>query len=582
MQARIFARTFLLLSMILLLVHIQPSSFFAESTLNTLRVPQDYPTIQQAVNAANSGDTILVSPSPSGTYAGNITINKSLTLTGVAARSVIINASNLGPGIIINATSAVSVSQLTVKDPDSFSNGISILSSLYVTITGVVIQSTVAGTGSNGTWVYNSNNVIVRNDTITGNLYGVAVQGGFSNTIQADNLTRNHAADVFLAATTGNQVKNDYLRTAQSGIDIWYGSMGNIVADNPAIANNSLAGIYVSGSNSNQIVANDIDWNNSSSTSTGVYMQNATGNGFYYNNIRHNSIQAFGVYSGDLTANTWNDGTASPKGNYWSDYTGLDNDADAVGDTNVPWPCPTGGRPCSVTGPAGVDYYPLMLPVKPPVLNVTATAKPLSGCSVPLALRVNFTSSAIGGSPPYTYSWRFGDGNTGVAQNVTHAYSARGILTATIIVNDSSLPSNSATDRVGIVSFSGGMALRVYDDARNIVAGVNVTSAAQPPGQARLNIITNSTGSAVFPCLPPGPYVLHLSKPGFLSLQKTITVANSTISQSLTLVRVQSAFPWVLLAYAGIGIAVAVLLVLGAFLWRRSKQGKAAASNPPG
>ncbi len=580
MESRILAKSVLLLSVFLLLVITPHSSLYVRSNPNTLLVPQGYATIQQAVNAANPGDTIIVSPSPSGTYSGNITIGKSLTLMGVSTKSVIINASNVGPGIIISSTSKVTISQLTVQDPDSFSNGISIVSSLYVTVTGVVVQSTVPGNGSNGTWIYNSNNVILRNNTITGNLYGVAVQGGFSNTIQANNLASNHAADVFLAAATGNQVKNNYLSKSQSGIDIWYGSTGNIVANNPAIANNSLAGVYIIGSSANQVIANNVDFNNSTSTSTGVYLSGASGNSFSYNNIRHNSIQVFGVSSSDLTANTWNDGATKKRGNYWSDYTGLDTDKDGIGDTNLPWPCPNGGRPCSVIGPAGVDYYPLMVAVKPPALNVTAIAMPLSGCSVPVTLQVSLTISVTGGSQPYTYAWRFGDGTTGTTGNVTHAYSARGVLRAAVTVNDSSLPSNSATDIVNVLSFSGGLSLSVLDDARNMVSGVNVTSLSQPPGQAKLNVLTNSTGSAVFPCLPPGPYRIQLSKPGFQTLLTTITIGNSTVIQSVTLLRIQNAFPLALLEYVGVGIALAVILVAGTLLWRRSKRRKGMAETP--
>jgi hypothetical protein len=48
---------------------------------NIIRVPQDYSSIQQAVNAAQSGDVILVSP---GTYTENITIaGKTLTLASL-------------------------------------------------------------------------------------------------------------------------------------------------------------------------------------------------------------------------------------------------------------------------------------------------------------------------------------------------------------------------------------------------------------------------------------------------------------------------------------------------------------------
>ena len=38
----------------------------------TLRVPQDYPTIQAAINAAHNGDLVLVSP---GVYNENLTLS---------------------------------------------------------------------------------------------------------------------------------------------------------------------------------------------------------------------------------------------------------------------------------------------------------------------------------------------------------------------------------------------------------------------------------------------------------------------------------------------------------------------------
>jgi hypothetical protein len=71
-----------------------------------------------------------------------------------------------------------------------------------------------------------------------------------------------------------------------------------------------------------------------------------------------------------------------------------------------------------------------------------------------------------------------------------------------------------------------------------------------------------------------------VSKPGFVTLQKTILISNSTVSQTLTLVRAQNAFPWALLAYVGTGVALAAILVTGAFLWRRSKQGRIATASP--
>lgn len=58
------------------------------ATAKTIVVPDDYPTIQQAVNAAANGDTILVR---SGVYIENIIISgKSISLIGEDATTTII------------------------------------------------------------------------------------------------------------------------------------------------------------------------------------------------------------------------------------------------------------------------------------------------------------------------------------------------------------------------------------------------------------------------------------------------------------------------------------------------------------
>src|SRR5207249_1498801 len=107
--------------------------------------------------------------------------------------------------------------------------------------------------------------------------------------IRASNLTGNRAADIFLNATTGNQVKSNILTKSQIGIELLQGSDGNLVTNNTAVDSNSLAGIFISESSNNQFTANYIDFNNSTSTTTGVHLENGSGNSFYYNNIRNNS-----------------------------------------------------------------------------------------------------------------------------------------------------------------------------------------------------------------------------------------------------------------------------------------------------
>lgn len=54
----------------------------------TIRVPDDYPTIQEAINAASPGDTIQVA---AGTYYERVTVNKTVTLIGEDPLTTIID-----------------------------------------------------------------------------------------------------------------------------------------------------------------------------------------------------------------------------------------------------------------------------------------------------------------------------------------------------------------------------------------------------------------------------------------------------------------------------------------------------------
>jgi PKD repeat protein len=83
-------------------------------------------------------------------------------------------------------------------------------------------------------------------------------------------------------------------------------------------------------------------------------------------------------------------------------------------------------------------------------LAAIASATPTSG---QIPLNVAFSGTATGGTPPYSFSWNFGDGSaTSTVQSPSHSYGAAGTFTANLTVTDSSAPARSATSSVSLTA----------------------------------------------------------------------------------------------------------------------------------
>lgn len=82
----------------------------------TINVPEDYSTIQEAIDAAINGDTIVVE---TGTYNENIVINKNIKLIGNYAVSGIIDGQGNGPAVTIEGADDFLIQRFTIKSQDS-------------------------------------------------------------------------------------------------------------------------------------------------------------------------------------------------------------------------------------------------------------------------------------------------------------------------------------------------------------------------------------------------------------------------------------------------------------------------------
>lgn len=68
------------------------------------------------------------------------------------------------------------------------------------------------------------------------------------------------------------------------------------------------------------------------------------------------------------------------------------------------------------------------------VVAIQATAEPVSGDAPPV---INLTATASGGTPPYIYTWEFGDGVIGSGAAVTHTYPWSGTFLTKVGIVDS-------------------------------------------------------------------------------------------------------------------------------------------------
>jgi outer membrane protein OmpA-like peptidoglycan-associated protein len=70
---------------------------------------------------------------------------------------------------------------------------------------------------------------------------------------------------------------------------------------------------------------------------------------------------------------------------------------------------------------------------KCPDMSATGSASATSGA---FPMDVQFTSSAMGGCPDYTYAWNFGDGTTSTETNPSHTYDKAGTYNPSLTITD--------------------------------------------------------------------------------------------------------------------------------------------------
>jgi parallel beta-helix repeat protein len=298
------------------------SAYFKIISAN-VTVPDDYPTIQEAINNASSGDIIYVR---AGTYHENVVVNKSVTLVGEEISSTIVDGEKYGssPVVAVMADN-VTIARFTIQNSTYYPD-VSILDCNHVQILNNSLRSAtykilledsenciIKGNeifgGEKGITLVNSNNNKIANNTVLrcnsytfpiGPFYGISLEESAMNSIE-NNVISESDIGIGLSNSNSNRICNNTIS-------------GNWPTSHPAY--DAEKGIKLtSNSNNNHIIANEV----SNMTQTAIILTQSSGI-IYHNNFINNTNQ---VGLTDSLSNVWNDDYPSG-GNYWSDYNGTD------------------------------------------------------------------------------------------------------------------------------------------------------------------------------------------------------------------------------------------------------------------
>jgi nitrous oxidase accessory protein NosD len=323
-------KTAIALTLILALLAsaLAPFHFVKTASAERVIVPDDFSTIQEAVDNANDGDTVFVK---SGTYYENVTVNKSIFLKGENPTSSIIKG-----GITVTAHN-VTISSLTIDGPETWSEtgiftcGVQIMGDLHTTTAASITNCVITAWGT-AIWTGRGDGNKIINNTLSNANIGIEIDGS-DNIVSYNNIQTLSGGIVLSDQYMSNNLVFRNRVSAEIGVGVnWYNSE-NYIFENIIVS--CTIGVHL-----------------------GVWPEGwgpCSDNKIFHNNFIDNTQPTF---VGEGSTNTWDDGYPSG-GNYWSDHSGVDvktgRDQTATGSDGI-------ADTPHVIDPDNIDNYPLMTP----------------------------------------------------------------------------------------------------------------------------------------------------------------------------------------------------------------------------
>lgn len=332
--------------------------------------PGQFDSIQAALNAASSGDTIEVRE---GIYAGNLTFKKQIILKGEG--NPVLRGDGAGSVITVMAD-ACTVKGFVIEHSGN---------DLTREDSGILLKSSNNQIEDNelrdilyGIYLYSSHGNVLRRNRIHGRAEleegdrgaGLHLWNSPDNIIE-DNIISEERDGMYIQSCNGNQIRRNRVSNLRYGLHYMF-SDRNVFEDN--FFSNNVAGAAIMYSNNIEFRRNAFVHNRGFSSfgilfqgcnellaeenfiidnATGIFMESLRKTTFRHNTIANNDVAMQMFSSSDENIFTENNfvNNLSPlqligrstttkwsengRGNFWSDYDGYDLNEDGRGDVSV-------------------------------------------------------------------------------------------------------------------------------------------------------------------------------------------------------------------------------------------------------